>query len=106
MTVTDFPPGTLINARGRDWLVLPGATEGTILARPLGGRDDETTLLLPQFDDPKAAVFGAPTVEDRGDAARARLLRDALRLSFRATSGPFRSFAQLAVTPATTSWCR
>lgn len=99
MTVTDFPPGTLINARGRDWLVLPGASEGTILARPLGGRDDETTVLLPQFDNPKAAVFDAPTVEDRGDAARARLLRDALRLSFRATSGPFRSFAQLAVTP-------
>lgn len=99
MTVTDFPPGTLINARGRDWLVLPGASEGTILARPLGGRDDETTVLLPQFDNPKAAVFDAPTVDDRGDAARARLLRDALRLSFRATSGPFRSFAQLAVTP-------
>ncbi|WP_331717031.1 hypothetical protein [Rhodococcus qingshengii] len=60
MTVTDFPPGTLINARGRDWLVLPGASEGTILARPLGGRDDETTVLLPQFDNPKAAVFDAP----------------------------------------------
>ncbi|ORM37130.1 helicase-related protein [Williamsia sp. 1135] len=99
MTVTDFPAGTLINARGRDWLVLPGASEGTILARPLGGRDDETTVLLPQFDNPKAAIFDSPTVEDRGDAARARLLRDALRLSFRATSGPFRSFAQLAVTP-------
>src|SRR6185295_16990043 len=35
----------------------------------------------------------------RGDAARARLLRDALRLSFRDTTGPFRSFAHLAVTP-------
>ncbi|RZL83055.1 MAG: helicase [Rhodococcus sp. (in: high G+C Gram-positive bacteria)] len=99
MTITDFPPGTLVHARGRDWLVLPGAPEGTVLARPLGGRDDETTVLLPQFDTPKAATFDAPTVEDRGDAARARLLRDALRLSFRATAGPFRSFAQLAVTP-------
>lgn len=99
MTVTEFPPGTLVHARGRDWLVLPGAPEGTLLARPLGGRDDETTVLLPQFDNPQAATFDAPTVEDRGDAARARLLRDALRLSFRATTGPFRSFAQLAVTP-------
>ena len=46
-----------------------------------------------------AAVFDAPSVDDRGDAARARLLRDALRLSFRATAGPFRSFAQLSVSP-------
>ena len=56
-------------------------------------------MLLPEFDDPRPAVFTAPTVDDRGDANRARLLRDALRLSFRATGGPFRSFANLAVTP-------
>lgn len=100
MTVTtEFPPGTLVHARGRDWLVLPGAPEGTILARPLGGREDETTVLLPAFDHPRPAVFTPPTVDDRGDAARARLLRDALRLSFRATGGPFRSFGSLGVTP-------
>ncbi|WP_222426564.1 helicase-related protein, partial [Amycolatopsis rhizosphaerae] len=67
--------------------------------RPLGGRDDETALLLPDIDKPTASTFEAPSVEDRGDAARARLLRDALRLSFRDTTGPFRSFAQLAVSP-------
>ena len=99
MTVTDFHPGTLVTARGRDWLVLPGSPPGTLLVRPLGGRDDETTLLLPESDRPVGAEFAAPTVDDRGDAARARLLRDALRLSFRDTTGPFRSFAQLAVTP-------
>jgi superfamily II DNA or RNA helicase len=99
MTTTEFRPGTLVAARGRDWLVLPGSPVGTLLARPLGGRDDETTVLLPDLDHPTAATFDAPSVNDRGDAARARLLRDALRLSFRATTGPFRSFAQLAVTP-------
>ena len=88
-----------MHARGRDWLVIPGGTDGLLLARPLGGSDDETTLLLPEFDDPSPAVFAPPTVDDRGDAARARLLRDALRLSFQATGGPFRSFAKLAVTP-------
>jgi superfamily II DNA or RNA helicase len=96
---TDFRPGTLVTARGREWLVLPGGPEGMLLARPLGGRDDETTLLLPALDNPVAATFGIPSVDDRGDSARARLLRDALRLSFRATAGPFRSFAQLAVSP-------
>ena len=96
---TEFRPGTLVSARGRDWLVLPGSPAGGLLARPLGGRDDESTLLLPELDHPTPAVFDAPSVSDRGDAARARLLRDALRLSFRATAGPFRSFAQLSVSP-------
>ncbi|WP_249645127.1 helicase-related protein [Nocardia sputi] len=99
MTTTEFPPGALVHARGRDWLVLPGGPEGLVLARPLGGREDETTVLIPEFDVPALATFPPPKVGDRGDAARARLLRDALRLSFRATGGPFRSFANLAVTP-------
>lgn len=99
MTATEFRPGTLVAARGREWLVLPGSPTGTLLVRPLGGRDDETTVLLPDLDNPATAVFDAPSVDDRGDAARARLLRDALRLSFRATAGPFHSFAQLSVSP-------
>ncbi|ODR24035.1 helicase [Mycobacterium gordonae] len=95
----DYPAGSLVNARGRDWLVLPGSPEGTLLVRPLGGHDHETTVLLPRVDEFAAATFDPPTVDDRGDASRARLLRDALRLSFRASGGPFRSFARLAVTP-------
>ncbi|SEP88129.1 SNF2 family N-terminal domain-containing protein [Mycobacterium sp. 88mf] len=99
MTTLDYPAGSLVNARGRDWLVLPGSPDGTLLVRPLGGHEHETTVLLPEIDDFAAATFEPPTVEDRGDAGRARLLRDALRLSFRASGGPFRSFARLAVTP-------
>ncbi|MGH3561224.1 MAG: helicase-related protein, partial [Mycobacterium sp.] len=71
----------------------------TLLVRPLGGHQDETTVLLPGVDAFRAATFAPPTVEDRGDATRARLLRDALRLSFQAGGGPFRSFARLSVTP-------
>lgn len=99
MTTLDFPAGALVTARGRDWLVLPGSPDGALLVRPLGGHEDETTVLLPGIDDFAAATFDPPTVEDRGDATRARLLRDALRLSFSAGGGPFRSFARLAVTP-------
>lgn len=99
MTAKEFPPGTLVRARGRDWLIIPGGIDGMLRARPLGGSDAETTLLLPQLDDPLPASFSPPTVDDRGDTARARLLRDALRLGFQATGGPFRSFAKLAVTP-------
>jgi len=99
MTTLDYPAGSLVNARGRDWLVLPGSPEGTLLVRPLGGHEHETTVLLPDIDHFAAATFEPPTVDDRGDASRARLLRDALRLSFHASGGPFRSFARLAVTP-------
>lgn len=99
MTATTFPPGTLVRARGRDWLVIPGGTETMLHARPLGGSDAEATLLLRDFDQPTPSVFTPPTVEDRGDTTRARLLRDALRLSFQATGGPFRSFARIGVTP-------
>jgi superfamily II DNA or RNA helicase len=99
MRVTDYRAGTLVNARGRDWLVLPGTPAGTVLVRPLGGHEDETTVLLPGIDHFAAATFEPPSVDDRGDASRARLLRDALRLSFRASGGPFRSFAGLTVTP-------
>ncbi|MDO3140322.1 helicase [Mycobacteroides abscessus] len=99
MTTLDYPAGSLVNARGRDWLVLPGSPDGTLLVRPLGGHEHETTVLLPEIDDFAAATFEPPTVDDRGDAGRARLLRDALRLSFRASGGPFRSFARLSVAP-------
>jgi superfamily II DNA or RNA helicase len=101
MTVptVEFQPGALVTARGRDWLVLPGSTAVVVVARPLGGLDDETAALLPAYEKVAPAAFQPPSADDRGDAARARLLRDALRLSFRATAGPFRSFGSLAVSP-------
>lgn len=98
-TLPERRPGTLVTARGREWLVLPGSTPELVLARPLGGADDETNALLPALELVTDATFTAPSVEDRGDATRAGLLRDALRLSFRNTAGPFRSFASLAVSP-------
>jgi superfamily II DNA or RNA helicase len=98
-SATVFRPGTLVHARGRDWLVLPGSPAGAVLARPLAGMNDEVGALLPGLEEVRPAAFQAPSVRDRGDAARARLLRDALRLSFRATAGPFRSFGSLAVAP-------
>ena len=57
-----------MRARGRDWLVIPGGADGMLRARPLGGSDAETTLLLPELDDPTPAIFAPPTVDDRGDA--------------------------------------
>ena len=37
MTATEFRTGTLVTARGREWLVLPGSPPRNLLVRPLGG---------------------------------------------------------------------
>jgi hypothetical protein len=99
---TTFPerrPGTLVSARGREWLVLPDSTLDAGEGPSARGADDETSTLLPALETVTDATFDLPSPDDRGDATRARLLRDALRLSFRNTAGPFRSFASLAVQP-------
>ncbi|MCS6939347.1 MAG: DEAD/DEAH box helicase, partial [Roseiflexus sp.] len=45
------------------------------------------------------ARFALPDPAKRGDALSCRLLRDAVRLGFRSSAGPFRSFARIAVEP-------
>ena len=45
------------------------------------------------------AVFDPPDPTRPGDFISARLLRDAVRLGFRSSAGPFRSFAHLNVEP-------
>ena len=92
-------PGTLIRCRGREWVVLPESTEDLLLARPLGGLDEEITGLLPAVEPIESATFSLPTPADLGDFRSGQLLRDAARLSTRAAAGPFRSFARIAVEP-------
>jgi superfamily II DNA or RNA helicase len=92
-------PGTLIHARGRDWVVLPESTDDLLIARPVGGLDEEVTGILPTIEPVTSTAFRLPTREDVGDFASGRLLRDAARLSTRAAAGPFRSFGRIAVEP-------
>jgi hypothetical protein len=92
-------PGTLIQARGREWLVLPGSAADLLMVRPVGGLDEEITGILPAVEPVESATFTLPTPADLGDFASGRLLRDAARLSTRAAAGPFRSFGRIAVEP-------
>jgi superfamily II DNA or RNA helicase len=92
-------PGTLIHARGRDWVVLPESTDDLLMARPVGGLDEEVTGILPAVEPVESTAFRLPTREGLGDFASGRLLRDAARLSTRAAAGPFRSFGRIAVEP-------
>lgn len=92
-------PGTLIRSRGREWVVLPDSSDELLLARPVGGLDEEIVGILPSVEPVESATFPLPSSEHVGDFASGRLLREAARLSTRAAAGPFRSFARIAVEP-------
>lgn len=94
-----FATGALVRARGREWVVLPGSTEDLVLVRPLGGTDDEETGILAELEAVEPATFELPDPTHVGDFRSSRLLRDALRLGFRSSAGPFRSFGAIAVEP-------
>jgi superfamily II DNA or RNA helicase len=94
-----FSPGALIQARGREWVVLPESEPDLLVVRPIGGGDDDTAAVFPALEDVRPATFRPPTVDDSGDASSAGLLRTALRIGFRSSAGPFRSLARLAVEP-------
>lgn len=96
-------PGTLVNYRSRDWMVLPSEDADLMRIKPLGGSDDEETAIYLPLQMPGEAVtssqFPAPTTEQMGGFQSARLLFDASRLSFRNASGPFRCMGKLSFRP-------
>lgn len=96
---SEFTIGSLVRARGREWVVLPGGTGKVLQVKPIGGTDDETTRIHTALEHVEAATFAPPSSTDLGDYRSGRLLREAVRLSSRAAAGPFRSFARIAVEP-------
>jgi len=94
-----YTVSSLVRAREREWVVLPGSTDALLRLRPLGGLDLEETALLPALEKVEPATFSLPDPEKVGDAHTARLLRDAVRLGFRSSAGPFRSFGAISVEP-------
>ena len=94
----DSPPGNLVTARGREWVVLPESTDDFLVLRPLGGGDDDIAGVLAS-EGVSPATFPPPHADDLGDHLSASLLRTALRIGFRSTAGPFRSLASIAVEP-------
>ena len=94
-----FAVGSLVTARGREWVVLPETEPDLLVVRPLGGTDEEVTGIHLGLEQVHAAALQSPSVSDLGDYRSARLLRDAVRLGFRASAGPFRSFGRIACEP-------
>ena len=94
-----FAVGSLVKARGREWVVLPESDEQMLVVRPLGGTDIEIAGIYLPLEKVEQARFDLPDPSLTGDYLSARLLRDAVRLGFRSSAGPFRSFARLAFEP-------
>lgn len=100
-TSKHFPPGALVRARGREWVVLPPDTPDVLRLRPLTGDNDEVTgLFLPlEGRNVEPASFAPPDPSRAGDALGGLLLRDAVRLRLREGAAPFRSLGKISVTP-------
>lgn len=94
-----YTVGSLVKARGREWVVLPDSTDDLLVLRPLGGSDDEITGIYISLEPVTPATFDLPDPTQVGDYRSARLLRDAVRLGFRSSAGPFRSFARVGFEP-------
>ena len=96
-----FRPGSLVEARQREWVVLPETRKDTLRLRPLGGAEEDATVIyLPlEEEQPKPAAFSLPDANKPGSQQAAVLLRDALRLKLRNGAGPFRSFGNINVEP-------
>jgi superfamily II DNA or RNA helicase len=95
----NYAVGSLVKARGREWVVLPGSDHTFLILRPLGGIEEEVTGIHQGLEEVQPAQFELPDPAQVGDYRSARLLRDAVRLGFRSSAGPFRSFARLSVEP-------
>ena len=98
MPPTSLAVGSLVRARGREWVVLPGTSDDFVLLQPLGGGRDDVVGVLPD-EGIEPATFPLPSVDDLGDAASTALLRTALRVGLTSSAGPFRALAGISVTP-------
>ncbi|MDA2923115.1 DEAD/DEAH box helicase [Acidobacteria bacterium AH-259-L09] len=94
-----FAVGSLVRARGREWVVLPESSEELLMVQPLAGTSQEITGIYLPLETVEPASFDLPDPVQVGDHRSCQLLRDAVRLSFRSSAGPFRSFGRIAVEP-------
>ena len=94
-----FAAGSLVRARGREWVVLPESEDDFLVMRPLGGTADETAGIHLGLETVEPATFQPPGPADLGDFISCGLLRDAMRFGFRSSAGPFRSFGRLNCQP-------
>lgn len=99
--VAEYPVGSLVRIRERDWIVLPSEDADILCLRPLSGSESEICGIHRVIEGQhlKHAEFAPPKPEQAGDFIAGKLLRNAARLGLRSGAGPFRSLGRLSVRP-------
>lgn len=96
----NYAAGTIVKARGREWVVLPPSADAKIVTlKPLGGSEAEIVGILPSLEKLESASFAPPESRRLGDWTSARLLREASRLSTRNAAGAIRSWSRIDAEP-------
>ncbi len=99
--VGEYPVGSLVRIRERDWVVLPSEDDQIICLRPLSGSESEMCGIHRAIEGGhlRHAEFAPPNPQQAGDFIAGKLLRNAARLGLRSGAGPFRSLGRLSVRP-------
>lgn len=104
-------PGSIVQCRNREWVLLPSDQESLFLLRPLTGATDEVVALhkgltnliggsLPE-ERIGSASFPKPTAADISNVSGAHLLWQAARLTLREGATPLRSLGRVSIRPRT-----
>jgi superfamily II DNA or RNA helicase len=98
---TQFPVGSLVRVRERDWIVLPSDDDDILCLRPLSGSESEICGVHKAIEGSQVAPaeFAPPVPDKAGEFIAGKLLRNAARLGLRSGAGPFRSIGRLSVRP-------
>jgi superfamily II DNA or RNA helicase len=104
-------PGSIVQCRNREWVLLPSEQKDLFLLRPLTGATDEvvavhkklTELLGYSFPEERVrpAKFPPPSPNDISNVAGAHLLWQAARLTLREGATPLRSLGRVSIRPRT-----
>ena len=62
-----FAVGSLVAARGREWVVLPESEDDFLVLRPLGGTEEEVAGIFPKLEPVTSARFAPPDPTSLGD---------------------------------------
>src|SRR4030095_1950571 len=104
-------PGSIVQCRNREWVLLPSDNDEVFLLRPLTAASDEVVAIHKRLTDligyslpeerVRSATFPLPTVNDLSNAVGAHLLWQAARLTLREGATPFRSLGRISIRPRT-----
>ena len=91
MAKTEYFPGSLVRARGRDWIVLPNEEPGVLRLRPVDGLDAEAVGIYRSLE-PDASralqVLATGPGEERVISPEVCCCRDAVRPESPQWGGP------------------